>query len=939
METPAPGDAPENQDHMESLIRIIMDATGFERDEIQPEMDLRRDLSIRSSRLPIIMDAAEQHFGITIELQDFIHVRTVKDIAQKISEITARQEGAEPRPATRAVDPGTVRDEILKPSEDEASLKRLLFRTVPLDRPASNPIKLEPGESVLLLSPERDDRIAASAGDIFRMDHGVDLFPMPFLQESFGSGETSHDLRTAEGARGAAEWIAGRTSLVGMVIILPRGEPESLSSMEDVSRLLKGLFILLKEFLQAPARKFVVLIHSGEDTETPGRLAAEGMLGLFLSAAQEYPAVQFRTLEIGRDADLRAALGDALDRGYPTVEMAHREGRVFTSEGHVAPSVFRDLLSLDLNPGDVVVMSGGATGIGAHLARSLVPFKPRLVFLGRTPLDPDMDTVKPRPTDSSSESFTLEDRALEITRTLEELQSSGIEASYQSCNVTDPAAVRAVMDEVANRYGKVRGIIHGAGVLRDGFLSQMTSDDFSMVTDIKFLGAWNLFLAAEKAGLRFFVGLSSVAAIQGNPGQTNYAAANRMMSALIRTLRRKNGAIRFKALMLPPIEGAGMAEDPHVRDLMRRMGASYVHVNELAGLFCRELFVSPADDDWVMFMRTLPSVRTARLDDMTPPSPNGDLDGGSAAFIPEDFPMIEGVSSLDIRREQLEAIRSFSREKDLWIEDHRPLTFVKHPLVSAAMFLETFMEAARILYPFLQVRGARQVRFLDMIQCPPGLPRPSKISCSRVGNGLPEVLCEVSLAAQAISPTGRLTDRFTPHCKGQVILDGGEGSLGAGLSDFPVRLDELRTPPMDHKDMLEWYQKGSGLKGRYCVLELLDGAGPGVVRGRITYRQTDDFANLPNTQYQYSPYLFEALLQLTGFYCVAMKMPEQRSLIPMEIGEMRFCRKCRVGEQITLEARMRAQNEQGLTWDARGLDDQGRTIMQVSKMRMHWVSG
>jgi NAD(P)-dependent dehydrogenase (short-subunit alcohol dehydrogenase family) len=68
--------------------------------------------------------------------------------------------------------------------------------------------------------------------------------------------------------------------------------------------------------------------------------------------------------------------------------------------------------------------------------------------------------------------------------------------------------------------------------------------------------------------LRFFVGLSSAAAIQGNPGQANYAAANRMMSALLRTLRRKNGAIRFKALMLPPVEGAGMAEDPEVREMM-----------------------------------------------------------------------------------------------------------------------------------------------------------------------------------------------------------------------------------------------------------------------------------------------------------------------------------------------------------------------------------
>ncbi len=412
-----------------------------------------------------------------------------------------------------------------------------------------------------------------------------------------------------------------------------------------------------------------------------------------------------------------------------------------------------------------------------------------------------------------------------------------------------------------------------------------------------------------------------------------------MMSALITDLRRKNAAIRFKALMLPPIEGAGMAEDPDVQEMMRLKGASYIHVNELAGLFCRELFVSPDGDDWVMFMRTLPSVKTARLNVIARPLPEGELDGGFAAFSPEDFPMIEGISCLDIRREQLEAFRSFSRKKDLWIEDHRPLTFVKHPLVSAAMFLETFMESARILYPYLQVQGIRQVRFLEMIQCPSGVPRSSMISCRRVGGRLPEVMCEVSLAAQGISPTGRLTDRFTPHCKGQVILDRGEGCLGERVPGFSRPYRRTDTGPMDQKNMLKWYKKHSGLKGRYRVLESLDGAGPKVMRGQTIYRQTDDFENLRRAQYQYAPYLLEALLQLAGLHCIAMKMPEKRSMIPLEIGEMRFSRKCRLGERITVEARMREQNAQSQAWDARGLDDQGRTIMQVSDMRMQWVSG
>jgi hypothetical protein len=61
-------------------------------------------------------------------------------------------------------------------------------------------------------------------------------------------------------------------------------------------------------------------------------------------------------------------------------------------------------------------------------------------------------------------------------------------------------------------------------------------------------------------------------------------------------------------------------------------------------------------------------------------------------------------------------------------------------------------------------------------------------------------------------------------------------------------------------------------------------------------------------------------------------------MIPMEIGEMGFLRKCRAGEQITLEARMRAQDDEGLAWDARGLDDQGRTIMQIRTMRLQWAS-
>ena len=449
-----------------------------------------------------------------------------------------------------------------------------------------------------------------------------------------------------------------------MVITLPKGWSGKLKGIEDASRLLRGLFLPLKAFLQSPAKKFVMLIHCRDDAETLGRLPTEGLLGMFLSASQEYSSVQFRTLEIDRAADLSEAIRSALDRGYSAVEMVHCDEKVFTSEGHVAPSIFRNVSSLNLNPGDVVVISGGASGISAYLARGLVPFRPRLVFLGRTTVDTEVNSVKMASGRLLSESNTSGQKTAEIVQTLADLHSLGIDAAYYTCDVTDPEAVLAIMDKVAKRYGRIDGIIHGAGVLRDGFLGQMTPDDFSMVTDVKFLGAWNLFAATEKAGLKFFVGLSSVAAIQGNPGQTNYAAANRMMSALITYLGPKNGAVRFKALMLPPIEGAGMADDLEVREMLKRKGVGYIHVNELAGLFCRELFVASANDHWAMFMKRLPDVKTAQINYTTYPFSGRELDGGTVAFSCENLPMIEGITSIDMRQGQLEAVRSFSLEKD-----------------------------------------------------------------------------------------------------------------------------------------------------------------------------------------------------------------------------------------------------------------------------------
>ncbi len=127
-------------------------------------------------------------------------------------------------------------------------------------------------------------------------------------------------------------------------------------------------------------------------------------------------------------------------------------------------------------------------------------------------------------------------RASEILRNMDELRYAGIDASYISCDVTDSHAVSSAIDTVIKKYKKIDGVVHAAGFLKDNFIKQMTERDFSSVVHVKLLGAWNLFHATHQKGLRFMACLSSAASIQGNPGQTNYAAANRIMAALLEQL-------------------------------------------------------------------------------------------------------------------------------------------------------------------------------------------------------------------------------------------------------------------------------------------------------------------------------------------------------------------------------------------------------------------
>jgi NAD(P)-dependent dehydrogenase (short-subunit alcohol dehydrogenase family) len=127
-----------------------------------------------------------------------------------------------------------------------------------------------------------------------------------------------------------------------------------------------------------------------------------------------------------------------------------------------------------------------------------------------------------------------------------------------ACDVTDERALGAVYREICNTLPPVMGVIHGAMVLRDVAISNMSFEQLNDVVGPKVNGSIYLDRIFSDINLDFFVLTSSVNTVIGNRGQANYAAANAFMCSLA-AQRRKRG-LRAAAVNGGAILGAGYME-------------------------------------------------------------------------------------------------------------------------------------------------------------------------------------------------------------------------------------------------------------------------------------------------------------------------------------------------------------------------------------------
>jgi acyl carrier protein len=105
-------------------------------------------------------------------------------------------------------------------------------------------------------------------------------------------------------------------------------------------------------------------------------------------------------------------------------------------------------------------------------------------------------------------------------------------------DVADAQQTAALIEQAREGGFPLRGIVHGAMVLDDAMMAELTEESFRRVFQPKAAGALNIAAAIEgKDYLDFLVFYSSVSALVGNRGQTSYVVANSLLDGLAHQLR------------------------------------------------------------------------------------------------------------------------------------------------------------------------------------------------------------------------------------------------------------------------------------------------------------------------------------------------------------------------------------------------------------------
>jgi NAD(P)-dependent dehydrogenase (short-subunit alcohol dehydrogenase family) len=188
----------------------------------------------------------------------------------------------------------------------------------------------------------------------------------------------------------------------------------------------------------------------------------------------------------------------------------------------------------------------------------------------------------------------------EIRSNIAEFRSAGADVVYKMADVRNAEAATEAVRSVYDRFGRLDGVIHGAGLIEDKWIIDKDAESWLRVVETKALSAFTIASELNPRTLRFFIMFGSVAGRYGNSGQADYGVANELLNRLALQLRAIwPQTVKVAVLNWGPWAGTRYGRGMVSTVVERKFAAKGIDLIEADGgaLVCRdEILYGPIED-------------------------------------------------------------------------------------------------------------------------------------------------------------------------------------------------------------------------------------------------------------------------------------------------------------------------------------------------------
>ena len=589
--------------------------------------------------------------------------------------------------------------------------------------------------SVFLITDDEAGLAQALAEELRQLGAQPVLVQAGDSVKEIAEGRYQTNFEVPESAAELVRIVRRHGPLAGIIHLLPlKGEPDFVEmQLADwrawLRQNVKGLFYLvqaagddLKKAAEADGGWVLSAISSGgtigylEDVGRscfPGR---GGIIGLVNTIATEWLEVQCKVVSIEKGI-LSSILSSHLLR-----EMAAKDGNIevgYKNKQRYLLGIVRKPLSeespqaLDIDSDWVIMITGGARGITAEVALALAEqYSPSFVLVGRSAAPPEEELPETAELTSPGEikralieQFKRSGRQInlgeveaaygkicrerEIRKNLTAMEKAGAKVRYVQTDVCDESSFAKTIDSIYSEYGRLDGVIHGAGIIEDKLLESKLPASFDRVFDTKTDSAFILSHALRPDSLKFLVFFSSIASF-GNRGQCDYAAANEVLNKVAVSLDRQWSG-RILSALWGPWAKTGMASSEVQRKFAER-GIQLVQPTDGRRWLEQELRLGRKGDVAIVFGS----------------GPWESLGREKISF-QDHLPLLEKIHFVQSGNSEVIADKTLDPASDIYLNDH---VVDKNPVLPMVMAMELMSEIVQYNWPEMHVTSVHSLQVL-----------------------------------------------------------------------------------------------------------------------------------------------------------------------------------------------------------------------------------